>query len=157
MFLLEHVLKWLSVLNVFTKTFFKVVACLTWESYFFPQLGIVEATITLSGNELLTSVLSAVIVSLLIVMLTLEPALTQFDCLPRGLMLASMSLLGTVIVKIRFSHLLGNKDDVSRLLLPYCYITMKEAGCISLHFLFIKTKKVFSNIIFSLLFKCIKK
>jgi len=46
-------------------------------------------------------------------MLTLEPALTQFNCLPRGLMLVCLTLLGAITLKTRLSHALGNKDDVS--------------------------------------------
>ncbi|XP_021942236.1 probable C-mannosyltransferase DPY19L1 isoform X2 [Zootermopsis nevadensis] len=75
-------------------------------------LGVLQASISLYGNEfLLTSVFTCMITSLLVVMLTLEPALTLFNCLPRGLMLASLSLLGTVTLKTRLSHALGNKDD----------------------------------------------
>jgi hypothetical protein len=95
---------------------------LTSESHFFFQLGVLQAAVSLFGNELLlTSVLTCLIASLLTVMLTLEPALKLFNFLPRGLMLASLFVLGTVTLKTRLSHALGNVDDVSRALLPHCY------------------------------------
>jgi hypothetical protein len=89
---------------------------------FFPQLGVLQAVISLFGNELiLTSVLTCLIVSILIVMLTLEPALTQFNCLLRGLMLICLILLGTITLKTRLSHALGSKDDVSTTLILLFY------------------------------------
>jgi hypothetical protein len=79
-----------------------------------PQLGVLQAVMSLFGNELLlTSVLTCLIVSVLIVMLALEPALPHFNCLPRGLVLVCLTLLGTVTLKTQLSHALGNKDDVS--------------------------------------------
>jgi hypothetical protein len=57
----------------------------------------------------------------LIVTLTLEPALTQFNCLPRGLMLVCLTLLGTITLKTHLSHALGNKDDVSTTLIFLLY------------------------------------
>jgi hypothetical protein len=64
--------------------------------------------------------LTCLIASLLTVLLTLEPALKLFNFLPRGLMLASLFVLGTVTLKTRLSLALGNMDDVSRALLPHC-------------------------------------
>ncbi|XP_023717057.1 probable C-mannosyltransferase DPY19L1 isoform X2 [Cryptotermes secundus] len=75
-------------------------------------LGVLQAVMSLFGNELLlTSILTCLIASLLIVTLTLEPALTQFNCLPRGLVLVCLTLLGTITLKTHLSHALGNKDD----------------------------------------------
>jgi len=79
---------------------------------------VLQAAVSLFGNELLiTSILTCLIASVLIVILTLEPTLSQFNCLPRGLMFVCLTLVGTVTLKARLSHILGNKDDVSSLIL----------------------------------------
>ncbi|PSN53497.1 putative C-mannosyltransferase DPY19L1 [Blattella germanica] len=75
-------------------------------------LGILQAAISLFGNELLlTSVLTCLIASVLIVTIMLEPPLTQFNNMPRGLMMVCLTLLGTITLKTRLSNALGSKDD----------------------------------------------
>lgn len=75
-------------------------------------LGILQAAISLFGNELLlTSVLTCLIASILIVTIVLEPPLTQFSNMPRSLMTVCLILLGTITLKTRLSHALGSKDD----------------------------------------------
>ncbi|XP_069702869.1 protein C-mannosyl-transferase DPY19L1 isoform X2 [Periplaneta americana] len=75
-------------------------------------LGILQAGISLFGNELLlTSVLTCLIASLLIVMLMFEPTLTQFNSIPRGFMMICLTTLGTITLKTRLSQALGYKDD----------------------------------------------
>ncbi|KAJ4439354.1 hypothetical protein ANN_07476 [Periplaneta americana] len=77
------------------------------------DLGILQAGISLFGNELLlTSVLTCLIASLLIVMLMFEPTLTQFNSIPRGFMMICLTTLGTITLKTRLSQALGYKDDV---------------------------------------------
>jgi hypothetical protein len=89
----------------------------------FLQLGVLQAVMSLFGNELLlTSILSCLIVSVLTVTLALEPALTHFNRLPRGLMLVCVTLLVTVTLKTRLSDAFGNKDDVSTILILLLYI-----------------------------------
>ncbi|KAJ9600219.1 hypothetical protein L9F63_009479, partial [Diploptera punctata] len=75
-------------------------------------LGILQATISLFGNELLlTSVLTCLIVTIVVVAIMLEPPLTQFNTVPRTLMMVCLIMLGTITLKTRLSHALGSKDD----------------------------------------------